>query len=28
MRRGGAKWLEQVVAQAFRECARELEERE
>lgn len=28
LRRGGAQWLEQVVAQAFRECARELEERE
>lgn len=25
MRRGGAKWLEQVVAQAFRECANQLE---
>lgn len=25
---GGGRWLEQVVAQAFRECANELEERE
>jgi hypothetical protein len=26
MRRGGAQWLERIVAQAFRECAKELEE--